>query len=166
MKRIRIIQIVGIILFVIYVGLFVFDLIWGVLSDLDSLVLSIVLAIVSMSLIYKGVILKSGSTLWFAISLILSAIFLILISLLDLSINDYYYVFAIIPIFASIFNLMIFGNKMYIKVIILNITILLPILIVRFYDLSIWLNILISVGSVILGIVVSRSINFSKEKVK
>ena len=166
MKRIRIIQIVGIVLFVIYVGLFILDLIWGVLSDFDSLILSIVLAIVSMSLIYKGVILKSGSTLWFSISLILSAIFLIIISLLNLSLGDYYYVFAILPIFASIFNLLIFGNKIYIKVIILNITILLPILVVRFYDLSIWLNILISVGSVVLGIIISRSINLSKEKVK
>jgi len=164
-KRIRIVQIIGVTLFIIYFGLFLLDLIWGLLNDTNAIIFSIILALISISLIYKGVLLKSSSTLWFAINLILCAIFLIVISLLDLSIDDFYFVFSLIPIVASVCNLFIFRYNIYIKVIILNISIIIPIILLQFFNLIWWVVLIVAIVSISLGILICRSINFGREKV-
>ena len=166
MKKIRIIQVIGIVLFIIYFGLFVLDLVWELLSDWDAMIFSVILALISLSLIYKGVLLKSSSTLWFSINLILSAIFLIIINLLYLDLNEYYYIFSLIPIISSLFNLFIFKYKIYIKVIILNISVIIPIIALQFFDLEWWIIVVISVVAIALGVLICRSINFEREKVK
>ena len=165
MKKIKIIQIIGILLFIVYVSLFLLDLIWGILYDIDTFVFSIVLAIISLTLIYKGTLLKSSSTMWFSIFLILTAIFTIILNLLHLNVSNYYYVFAILPIIASIFNLIIFKYIIYIKVIILNISIAIPVFCMQFLNWEWWINLIIGIISVIFGILICRLINFDKEKV-
>ena len=165
MKKIRIIQIIGILLFLVYVGLFITHLIWGILHDLDILVFSVVLAIISFVSIYKGVLLKSSSTLWFSIFLILTAIFVIILNLMNLNINNYYFVFSTLPIIASIINLIIFKYKIYIKLIILNISIAIPIFCMQFLSFEWWVNLIIGSVTILLGVFICRSINFDKEKV-
>ena len=165
MKKIKIVQIIGILLFIIYLGLFITHLLWGILYDFDVFIFSIILAIISLVSIYKGVLLKSSSTFWFAIFLILTAIFSITINLLYLDINDFYFVFSILPIIASLFNLFIFKYKIYIKVIILNISIAIPVFCMQFLTWQWWINCIVGVISVLAGILICRLINFDKEKV-
>lgn len=165
MKKIRIVQIIGILLFFIYVALFIIDLIWGFLHNFDILVFSGLLAIISMTLIAKGVLLKSSSTLWFSINLISIAIILIVFNIAKLDIENNYYILAFIPILASIINLVIFRYIIYFKLIIINISIIIPILILQFLYYSWWINIIFATISIALGIIICRSINLGKEKV-
>jgi len=164
-KKIKIVQVIGIALFCIYLMLFVLDLIWGILYDYDIIVFSMFLALISLSMIAKGVLLKSGSTLWFAINLILSAIFIIVINICRLDIDNYYYIISIIPLIASVFNLIIFRYNIYIKLLILNTSIIIPVMIWQFLSLNSWMNLIIACISIVLGILISRGINFGKEKV-
>lgn len=165
MKRIRIIQIIGIALFIIYIGLFILDLVYGLLNDWNTFVFSIILALISISLLYKGTLLKSSSTLWFSINLIFSAIFLITINLIDININDCYYVFSLIPLIASLINLFIYRYIIYIKVIILNISAIIPVVLMQFFVLEWWIVLITAVVSILLGILLCRSINLGREKV-
>ena len=164
-KKIKIAQIIGILLFSLYISLLLLDLLWGVLGEINNLIFSCVMAGISLSLIYKGVLLKSSSTLWFAITLILSAIVLIIFNLFGLDLNGYYFIFVLIPIIASIFNLIIFHYKIYIKVIILNISIAIPIFTAHFWFENWWQNLIVGVVAIIIGILICRSINFEREKV-
>lgn len=165
MKRIRIIQIIGIVLFVIYFGLFVVDLSYGILHDLNTFVFSIILALISISLLFKGVLLKSSSTLWFAINLIFSAIFLIIINLFNLNIDYCYYIFSLIPLVASLINLLIYRYIIYIKVIVLNISIIIPVVLMQFFAVEWWIILVVAIVSVLLGIFICRSFNLGREKV-
>ena len=116
-------------------------------------------------MIYKGKLLKSTSTLWFANTLILYAIIIILAEIFSWNILDNYYIFLIIPLFASIINLVVFHSKIYWKVIILNISALIPALLMFFYDFNVWINAVFWTISVVIGILVCRSINLGKESV-
>lgn len=165
MKRIHIIQIIGTGLFIVYITLLFIDVLTGFLQDLKILVFSAILAVISLNLIAKGVIIKSSSTLWFAINLILYAIILILFETMGIDPIKFYFVFALIPIIASVINIIVFQNLIYIKVIILNISIILPML-MQYYNIlsNIWLAITY-IGSLIMGILVCRLISFRREKV-
>lgn len=165
MKKIKIAQIVGIILFIIYIGLFIIDLIWGILGKLDILIFSILLAVVSIWMIYKGVLLKSGSTLWFALSLILFAILIMTLNLLGMDINDNYYIFSLIPLISSVFILLIFRYIIYIKLIILLISTIIPIFTSKFFVSTWWINAIIGSISIITGIIICRNLNLGEEKV-
>lgn len=165
MKKVKIVQIIGIILFVIYVALIISELSFGYLGELQNLVFSVILAMVSLTLIYKGVLLKSGSTLWFAITLILYAILMIIFELLKVNVNDFYYVFVLIPIIASLINIVVFNNLMYIKVIILNISLAIPVFLISFVEIDWWLTLILVAMCLFAGIVICRLINFDKEKV-
>ena len=132
LRKITIVQVVGIVLFTVYVILLLIGLFTDVLGNWSRLVISITLALMSMNLISKGALIKSQSTLWFSVSLILYALLIVISELLKFEINKHYYVYSLIPIIPSLFNLAIFGNLIYIKVIILNITIIVPILLQYF----------------------------------
>lgn len=165
MKEIKKVQLIGFGLFVIYCFLIVADLLFDYWGDYSNLALSILLAVISLNMIHKGMLLRSGSTLWFAVSLILFAILIIIFEIINIDPFQYYFVFTFIPIIASLINVAIFQNLIYIKVIIINISIILPILIMYFTDLSIWWIIGIGVVGLIAGIIVCRNIVFNKEKV-
>lgn len=164
MKKIRIVQIIGFILFVIYVLLIISEFIWGYLADLNLIVFSGVLAIVSITMITKGVLLKSASTLWFAISLILFAICIISSEIFKIP-REYGYLLALIPIIASLVNIAIFHNLFYIKIIIVNISVFIPLLIVRYVSLQWWWSVIIFAISIILGIIICRNISLEKENI-
>lgn len=165
MKKIKVVQIIGYVLFIIYLGLIIGEWIWGYWKDFENIAFSILLAIVSLSLIYKGVLIKSSSTLWFAVSLIIYAITIIIFEYLKIDPQNYYYIFVLIPIIASLINLAVFQNLIYIKVIILNISIAIPVFLSRFLSLSIWWILFIRLISVFIGIIICRSINLDKERV-
>lgn len=163
LRRIRLVQLLGILLFVIYLGLFLVDLFVGFLGEWQVIVLSVVLAIVSLNLIAKGVLLKSQSTLWFAITLLLSAMIIVVFDLNKVGIEEYYFVFSIIPIISSLINLAIFKNLIYIKVVVINLSVLIPILIEYVFELFyVWI-ILITVASTFVGIMTCRLWNLDKE---
>lgn len=165
MKKVKIVQIIGIILFVIYVALIISELSFGYLGEVQNIAFSVILAIISLTLIYKGVLLKSGSTLWFAISLILYAILLIIFELLKIYVNDFYYLFVLIPIIASLINIAVFNNLIYIKVIILNISLAIPVFLVSFVEIEWWQTLIVVAMCLFAGIVICRLINFDKERV-
>lgn len=165
MKKIRVVQIIGIVLFLVYLILILLDIFNKIFGDYRLLIFSSIMAVVSLNMIFKGVIIKSSSTLWFAIFLIISSILIVVFEILKINIEEYYFVFAIIPIFSSLLNLVVFKNLIYIKVIIINLSILIPLIIQSFNNFNIWLNISIYIISILLGIITCRSINLNKENV-
>ena len=113
MKKIRIVQFLGIVLFVAYLIVFVIDLVRGVLGDYKELIFSLFMAIIGINLIVKGVIIKSNSTLWFANVLIMMALTIAELRCLMIDVVENYYLFTIIPIIASVINLVVFKNLIY-----------------------------------------------------
>lgn len=165
MKRIRIVQLIEILLVLVYVALILSDLVYGLLGESRDTILSIVLVIISISLMHKGVLLKSQSTLWFSMSLVLFAITIISCQLIGVEPIEYYFIFALIPIISSIINIAIFNNLLYIKVMILNISIIVPVMIMYFTSMKVWHIIVIGLVSVLLGIAICRLLSFKKEKI-
>ena len=85
MKKIRIVQIVGILLFLVYVSFIIINSFKiSIIRGKETFIFSILLAVLSITLIYKGVLLKSSSTLWFALNLISYAIILLLFDIFDI----------------------------------------------------------------------------------
>ena len=165
MKKIRFVQVIGVILFIVYIGLLVADIFKGFLGNYSQLILSVIMSIIGFNLLFKAVIIKSSSTIWFAIVLISMSVAVVVISLLNGSVEKLYYVFTVVPLFASLLNLMVFNNLIYVKVIIINMSVIVPIVIKYFYAFSSYWSIGLSVISIIMGIIICRLIKFDKEKV-
>lgn len=165
MKKIRFVQAVGVVLFLGYILLLVIDVFKGFLGNYYQLILSLIMAIIGFNLLFKAVIIKSSSTIWFAIVLISMSVVIITMSLYRIEIEKLYYVFAIIPLFASLLNLIVFNNLIYIKVMIINATIIVPMIIQQFYTVGNYWSIGLFVISILIGIIICRVINFDKEKV-
>ncbi|MCI5497682.1 MAG: hypothetical protein MR412_03745 [Firmicutes bacterium] len=161
-KRVKIIQIIGSLLVFVYLGLFVSNVIFGYLGALDTFIFSILLVAIGFDLIWKGVLLKSSSTLWFAICLILWAILILILKLYNQNIQEYIFVFASIPLIPSALNMIVFKNSIYLKVIIINISIIVPILLMQFLTLSWWWLVLIATASVGVSIVICRFIGLKR----
>ena len=165
MKRIRLLQIISIVLFLLYTALLVVEFKWEMLGANSILIFSIILAVVSLSLIWKGKLLKSTSTLWFGLSLILYAIGIIVFELLNINFDKYMYLFVLIPIISSLIILAIFSNMIYIKVIIFNISISVPIILYNTIYITWWWAVIIGLVAVLVGILISRLLSLGKEKV-
>ncbi|MBQ7352157.1 MAG: hypothetical protein IJW59_04815 [Clostridia bacterium] len=165
MKKIRVVQFVGIVLFVAYIGLIITDAILDFLADYRLIIFSILLSIISLNLIVKGAILKSSSTLWFANCLILSSFIIVLLDLCQVQISEYYLLFVLIPFISSLINLAIFQNLIYIKIIILNIFIAVPLVFDYFFDFRQWVLWVAVAGCLVVGFLICRSINVDKENV-
>lgn len=161
-KRVKIIQIIGSLLVFVYLGLFVSNVIFGYLGALDTFIFSILLVAIGFDLIWKGVLLKSSSTLWFAICLILWAILILILKLYNQNIQEYNFVFASIPLIPSALNMIVFKNSIYLKVIIINISIIVPILLMQFLTLSWWWLVLMATASVGVSIVICRFIGLKR----
>ena len=161
-KRVKIIQIIGSLLVFVYLGLFVSNVIFGYLGALDTFIFSILLVAIGFDLIWKGVLLKSSSTLWFAICLILWAILILILKLYNQNIQEYNFVFASIPLIPSALNMIVFKNSIYLKVIIINIFIIVPILLMQFLTLSWWWLVLMATASVGVSIVICRFIGLKR----
>jgi len=165
LKRIRIVQIVSIALIMVYITLLIVDIAIYELGDWKDLAFTLLLAGIAVNMIFKGVLIKSQSTMWFAVTLALSAITLILFVLNGEDGAEYYYIFSFLPIISSVINLAIFGNLIYIKVIILNISIIVPIILSYFVAIEILTLVVIGVCSVVVGISICRLIRTNKENV-
>lgn len=165
MKKIRVVQFLGIMLFVAYLIVFAIDIFRGVLGNSKELIFSLFMAFIGVNLIVKGVIIKSNSTLWFANVLIGLSLTIVLLEYFNLEIKDCYYWFAIIPLFASIINLIVFKNFIYVKVIIINLTIIIPTILQFFNKFNLYWTIGMFVISILIGILICRLINFDKENV-
>ena len=84
------------------------------------------MALIGINLLIKGVIIKSNSTLWFANVLIALSLTIVILEYLSLDINENYYLLTFVPILASVINLIVFKNLIYVKVIIINVTVIIP----------------------------------------
>lgn len=164
MKKIKVVQIIGIMLVLLYVALVLTNLIWGVI-DHSAFLFSIVIVLVGANLIYKGKLLKSASTLWFAFNLIFGAILIIILELLKLEIQDFGYIFAFVPMLASMFILVILRTKIYIKVMIINISVIIPLLVYKFAQIEWYFALIIAIICIVASIVICRNINLDKEKI-
>lgn len=163
MKKIDIVKWIGIVLFFVYISILIIDIFSGFLGDYSIIVISLILSIISINSVVKGRLIKSSSTMWFAITLILFSILIVIFELNNIKPLDYYFVFSIIPIISSVINLAIFENLIYIKVIIFNISIIIPITIQYFFKLQVFLIAIVSILSIVVGILVCRQISLSKE---
>ena len=162
LKKVKIIQIIGTTLVFVYLGLFVSNVIFGYLGSLDTFIFSILLVAIGFDLIFKGVLLKSSSTLWFAMCLILWAILILILKLYKQNIIDYVCVFASISLVPSVLNLIVFKNPIYFKVAIINISIILPIICMQFLTLKWWWLVLIAITSLSASIVICRFIGLKR----
>jgi len=165
LKKIKIVQVTGIILFLLYFVLLIIDLLIGVFANYSFLVFSIIISAIGINLIYKGVLIKSSSTLWFANTLILYSI---LIAVLDLLNYDFFgnrVLFSIVPIVSSLINLFVFQNLIYVKVIIINLSIIIPMVIEYYADFEFGAILAVFLISIGVGICACRLINFDKENV-
>lgn len=164
MSKLKKVQIIGFILFTMYIGAIILDVALDIFGDYRLIIFSVLLAIISLNLIYKGVLIKSASTMWFANTLMMFAITIIVFEIIGRDVMQYYYVFSFVPIISSLVNLAIFNNFIYIKVIIINISIIVPICVTYFVSLSIWWQIVLWTMSIIIGIIICRMMNVNKEK--
>jgi hypothetical protein len=164
-KKIRIVQVVGIVLFLSYLLLFVVNVFRGLFADFYQILLSVIMTLIGFNLVFKGVVIKSNSTLWFANVLITMSLTIIILNLLKIDMDEILYLFTIIPIFASVLNLVVFNNLIYLKIIIINITFIVPALIQKFYKFELYCTIGMYVISILIGILVCRLINLDKENV-
>jgi hypothetical protein len=165
LKRIKIIQITGVFLFLIYLALFVLEVFFKFKLDSNIIVFSALMAMISLNMLNKGVLLHSLSTLWFAIDLILNALAMMLISEFYLVHVNNYYVFSSIPIIPSLILLAVFRNPIYIKVIILNIFIIISTVLWQEYMLNPLINVINFGAGVVLSVLVCRNLNFGRENV-
>ena len=165
MKKIKIVQVISLILFVIYVILIIFNFSVSFIKLQPITIFSIILASVSLSMLFKGVILKSSSTLWFSLNLILYAILIVISNVFNINYiyNNIYLI--LIPIIPSVITLAVFHNLMYIKVMILNLTIFIPFWVFENLTDNLWWVCSIGIVSIIGGIVICRLLIFNKEKV-
>jgi len=165
MKKIKVIQIIGFVLFLVYVSLFIADFVLGFTGDYREILFSVLLAIISINMLTKGVFLKSQSTLWFSITLVLCAIIMLIFSIFNIDYNLYNYIFILLPIISSAINIAVFHNLLYIKVIILNITLAIPFVVNKLTYLE-WQWILaIGAISVFVGIIICRVLKVKREKI-
>ena len=95
--------------------------------------------------------------------MILFAITIAVLQLFKYDVDRLSYLWSIIPIIPSIINLVAFKNYLYIKLIIINIFVLLPLCIIHYISLNIWIEVAIIIGFLITSIVVCRLIKFNKE---
>ena len=165
MKRIRVVQVIGIVLFVAYLLLFIADMLRNVLGNYKEIILSVLISLIGVNLLVKGFLIKSNSTLWFANVLILMSLTIALLEFLKFDIVNYYYLFTIIPMIASVINLIVFKNLIYIKVMIINFTVIVPAVLQFIYKFDIYLMTLMFVISILIGILICRMINFDRENV-
>ena len=164
MSKLKKVQIIGFTLFTMYIGAIILDVALDIFGDYRLIIFSVLLAIISLNLIYKGVLIKSASTMWFANTLMMFAITIIVFEIIGRDVMQYYYVFSFVPIISSLINLAVFNNLIYIKVIIINISIIVPICVTYFVSLFIWWQIVLWTMSIIIGIIICRMMNVNKEK--
>lgn len=165
MKKIRVVQFFGIMLFVAYLIVFVIDLYRGFLGDYQEFVFSFIMALIGINLLIKGVIIKSNSTLWFANVLIALSLTIVILEYLSLDINENYYLLTFVPILASVINLIVFKNLIYVKVIIINVTVIIPTILQFINEFDFYWTVGLFVISILIGIFICRLINFDKENV-
>jgi len=164
LTRIKIVSITGFLLFIIYLFLLITEWIYGYLGNYKDIVFSCILAIISLSLMFKGLLIKSVSTIWFSLCLIIYALCIIVFNIIDFNYLNYYSIFALIPVISSLIILVIFKNLLYIRLIIINIFIALPIFFLNIFDFNVWIFVTILIFSIILSVFVCRLIRFNKEK--
>ena len=165
MNKIKIVGVIGLILFIVYLSLVITEMVFHYLGEYDLIVFTILLSLISINMINKGIILKSTTTLWFAINMIIYAIIIVVMEILKVDINSITYLWSIVPIIPSLLNLMIFNNYIYIKLIIINLFIFVPLVVINYIHLNIWFEWGIIVLGLIIGMVVCRLINLDKENV-
>ena len=56
MKKIRFVQVIGVILFIVYIGLLVADIFKGFLGNYSQLILSVIMSIIGFNLLFKATI--------------------------------------------------------------------------------------------------------------
>ena len=165
LKKIKAVQLISFILIITYIALVCINFAFGVLGENSVFIFSGLIVVIGIDLIFKGTFLKSTSTLWFALILILSAIAIIMCRLMKLNLTDFTWVFMVIPIIPSIINLIVFHAKIYIKVIIINISLAAPFVLMQFTKITWYWLLLIAVFVLGLAILICRNIDFDKEKV-
>ncbi len=150
-------------LIILYILLIIFNNIFNIWKDYEIVYFSVLLACISIVTLYQGVLIKSFSTLWFSITMILIAVSILVIDILGY-VSFFIDTIVFLPIVSS-FILLLLGRKIYFKVMILNLSIAIPILVIRYIDIVLWLDIVIFALSILIGLILSKSIKLGEEKV-
>lgn len=163
MKKIRAIKYISILLFIIYISIILVAYLTDYISANATVWFSIVLAVVSINCCFKGAVLKSYSTLWFAVSLVLYALLIIVFEVNRISYGEFNYYFAVLPVVTSLIFIC-FGKLNYIYAIIINLSVAIPIFIINLFSLNIWLKIAVFTVFVLVGLLLSRAVYIKREK--
>ena len=94
MRKIRAIKYIGLVLFFAYTMAIILTYFTSFVGDFDNILFSILLAVLSLFTCFKGTMIRSFSTLWFSVTLILYAILIIVFEITKISYDDYIYLFA------------------------------------------------------------------------
>lgn len=164
MRKIKIIKYVGVMLFIIYVATMVLASFSNYFGDFNVIAFTLVLALLSLHLCYKGTVLHSYSTLWFALNLVLYALLILYFEIMKIDYNGFYFLFAFLPIVPSLI-LVFLGKAGYLKVIILDLSVALPLTIFNFPTLNLWLKIGVFAFSILLGIFICKLFSLGKERI-
>lgn len=163
MRKIRAIKYIGLVLFFAYTIAIILTYFTSFVGDFDNILFSILLAVLSLFTCFKGTMIRSFSTLWFSVTLILYAILIIVFEITKISYDDYIYLFAFLPIITSLVFIC-FKKFHYIKVLIINLSIAIPVLISKTTVFNLWLNIGCFMCFVILGIFIAGLLDGHKER--
>lgn len=164
MAKIRIIKYLGIVLFIVYLVTVVLAFTTSYFGDLNIIAFTFVLALVSLHLCYKGAVLHSYSTLWFALNLVLYALLILYFEIMNIEYNSFYFLFTFLPLIPSLI-IVFWGKVGYLKVIILNLSVALPLTIFNFVTLDLWLQIGVFTFSILLGMFISKLFSLGKERI-
>lgn len=151
-------------MFVMYASTTILAYSTNLFGDYEVVAFSLVLASVALHLFYKGAVLKSFSTLWFGLSLILYALIILAFEIWKIGYAEYLFLFAFLPILPSILMFAL-GRAIYLKVIIFNFSIAVPLVIFNYVSLNFWLQFGVFTISIAVGILISRCTHIGKEKI-
>ena len=167
MRRITKQRIINIILIVISIIIFIWNIFFGYI---DNIIFATMLIFISIGLgkIYRHIIFKSDSGLWLGITFLSLAITYIIMVYLKVNIRDCFALFLISPIIASVFIGLIFKDALQLKVILYIVNCMIFSILYSVNIIPLWMMFLFSIcGGITLTILLTilpRVINKAKSK--
>ena len=155
MRRITKQRIINIILIVISVIVFIWNMKMGYINNV---VFGTMLLFISIGVgrLYRHIIFKSDSSLWLGITFLSVATTYIILNFLNVNIRDYFAVFLISPIIGSVFVGLIFKDVLQLKVILYIVNCMIFSILFGLDIIPLWQMFLFSISS---GIILTMLMN-------
>ena len=155
MRRIKRQRIINIVLIIVAMALYITNTMY---IHIDNYVFGVMLIfmVLGISKIYRHIIFKSDSSLWLGITFVSVATTYIILIFLHVNIRDYFAIFLISPIIASVFIGLIFKDVLQLKVILYIVNCMIFSILYSVDMIPLWQMFLFSIcGGVILTILIN-----------